>query len=117
MLKAMNARNPRLKYYALFFLGFYVLLTKGLLGSGSSPAAPAPVHNQYAKADGSYSGRANDLEELCKDWVFYRDRAIRLAREGNYQKAQEASASFQQVNVWLGEYSPADIEKACHRPT
>jgi TM2 domain-containing membrane protein YozV len=62
------------------------------------------------KKDGTLDERENDLEELCRDWLFYRDRIVKRVNEGDEQGAAEARQSFQMVNEWLGEYANSDVE-------
>jgi hypothetical protein len=62
------------------------------------------------KKDGTLDERENDLEELCRDWLFYRDRIVKRVNEGDEQGAAEARQSFQMINEWLGEYANSDVE-------
>lgn len=64
------------------------------------------------KKNGSYDDRGNDLEELCRDYVFYRDRILKYARAGNNKGATKARNSFNQVNNTMTlEYTENDIQK------
>lgn len=54
------------------------------------------------------TARACDLEELCKDWVFYRKEIYKYAAQGNEGKAAEARRSFEKTNVWLSAYDDKD---------
>lgn len=60
------------------------------------------------KKNGTIAGRACDLEELCKDWVFFRREIYAYTAEGKTEKADAARRSFQQTNVWLTEYEERD---------
>lgn len=68
---------------------------------------------QIAKKDGTYDERPNDLDELCKDWVFYKARAYKYGREGDQEAAQDARNHFQQTNVWLEQYKEEDVTTTC----
>lgn len=64
-----------------------------------------------AKKDGSYeSTRCNDLEELCKDYYYFRAKIIQASRNGNTQKAGEYRNSFNQINDWLSQYHDSDVQ-------
>jgi len=62
--------------------------------------------------DGKYeSTRSNDLEELCKDYVFYRKKILQASRDGDENAANKYRASFQQINAYLNKYRQEDIDK------
>jgi hypothetical protein len=66
--------------------------------------------------DGSYeTGRCNDLEELCKDWLFYRREIIKAQREGDKKKVIEYQENFRQTNEWLNKYKDADVQNTFSR--
>jgi hypothetical protein len=62
------------------------------------------------KEDGTLDQRANDLEELCLDYNYYRRKIIEYENSGESEKATEARATFQQVNAWIDEYNRNDFE-------
>ena len=71
-----------------------------------------PPECKIAKKDGTLDARECDLEELCKDWVFYRRKAIEHSRDGNEAKAADAQRWFKRINASLGEYREEDVQ-AC----
>lgn len=88
---------------------------KDSVGSSSAPTVTAVVRAPgcgVRKKDGTVDARACDLEELCKDWYFYRRKIVQHANAGANDKAAEARVAFQRVNVWLSAYYEAD-QTAC----
>jgi len=66
--------------------------------------------NMYVqKKDGTTDNRPNDLEELCKDWLYYRKKIIDAESAGKSDKAADYRAQFQQVNAWLDDYHESDV--------
>jgi len=61
------------------------------------------------KLDGTLDPRPNDLEELCLDWIFYRQKILEYERSGETEKASEARRTWNDVNRWLDEYDEGDI--------
>lgn len=87
-----------------------VYLKKGELVKYTS--LPSSTDLYVMKKDGAYDSRANDLEEMCRDYVFYRNRILKYTRSGNYGEASSARSSFNQINNTLNlQYSESDIEK------
>jgi hypothetical protein len=76
-----------------------------------SSQATSPECN-IPKKDGSMDARKCDLEELCKDWVFYRRKILLYSSEGNESGAANARNSFNRVNEWLSAYKDSDVS-AC----
>lgn len=72
------------------------------------PVNNTAIHN-IPKKDGTYDDRENDLEELCKDWFFYRNKILEYSRAGKTEKAADARESFNQVNAWLSQYKEDDV--------
>lgn len=68
---------------------------------------------QIAKRDGTVDARANDLDELCKDWVFYRTKILKYTREGDLTAASKARAAFADINTWLSAYRDSDVYNTC----
>lgn len=87
---------------------------------GDEPASPPvaitpKVVNPYCKTpkkDGTIDPRVCDLSELCKDWVFYRKKAIESEAKGDKANAYEAQKSFFAVNFNISEYKDEDVS-AC----
>ena len=62
------------------------------------------------KRDGTISDRVNDVEELCRDYVFYRSKILEYSRKGKEKKADGYRRDFQQINAWLSEYHDDDVQ-------
>lgn len=77
-----------------------------------STARQLPPECFITKRNGMLDERVCDLEELCKDWVFYRARIARYQNSGDTRKANEARQSFQRINNWLSDYREEDVQ-AC----
>ncbi len=60
------------------------------------------------KNDGTIDSRPNDLEELCKDWLFYRYKILEAEGAGQSEQAEDYRATFQDVNSWLADYAESD---------
>ena len=68
------------------------------------------------KKDGTYETvRHNDLEELCKDWYFYRKKILEAHQVGDSAKVTKYQESFRQVNKWINEYNEKDIQAVMSR--
>jgi hypothetical protein len=65
------------------------------------------------KKDGTVDERENDLQILCEDWRFYRDRIIKATAASDETEATEARQHFQQTNRWLDAYPNDDVAAAC----
>lgn len=74
-----------------------------------------PPECTVTKKDGTLDQRECDLEELCKDWVFYRRKAVEASGDGNPEKAQEYQAGFNKTNVWLSAYREEDVQACLKR--
>ena len=53
--------------------------------------------------------RVNDLDELCKDWVFFRAQIFKYCDSGDEEAAEKSRKSFKQIYVWLCDYNEADV--------
>jgi hypothetical protein len=115
------------------FLGVIglMLLLRILASGGSSPTSsggttapaqniasakqisPVPKKSGITKKDGTVDERENDLDELCKDWVFYKARAYKFGREGDQKAAADAQKSFAETNRWLSDYRDEDVTRVC----
>jgi hypothetical protein len=62
-----------------------------------------------AKKDGSLDVRPNDLEELCLDWLYYREKILEYTQSGETDKADKARTAWKEINVWLTVYDENDI--------
>jgi len=70
---------------------------------------PSNQNVYVQKKDGTIDSRPNDLEELCKDWQYYRNKIIEAESAGDSDKAADYRAHFQQVNAWLDDYHESDV--------
>ena len=90
--------------------GDKVYLKKGELEKYNS--LPSGKELYVMKKNGSYDDRANDLEELCKDYLYYRNKILKYAKAGDNQGAAKARSSFNQVNSTMSlEYTEKDIQQ------
>jgi hypothetical protein len=89
--------------------GDKIYLKKGELAKYNS--LPSGKNLYVMKKNGIYDDRANDLEELCKDYLYYRNKILKSAKMGDNQGAAKARSSFNQVNNTLSvEYTEDDIQ-------
>lgn len=89
--------------------GNKIYLKKGELEKYTS--IPSNTDLYVLKKDGTYDARANDLEEMCRDYIFYRNRILKYTRSGEYNKASSARSSFNQINNTLTiQYYEGDIQ-------
>lgn len=65
--------------------------------------------------NGMVEKRDNDIEELAKDWAFYKERILKASQEGDIPAMDKARASFQDVNAWLDKYNQEDVAFALSR--
>jgi len=102
-----------------------IIITIACGGSSTTKSGdvtiPAGKLNQYLsnypsnknvyveKKDGTTDNRPDDLEELCKDWLYYGQKIIEAESAGRSDKAADYRESFQQVNVWLSDYYESDV--------
>lgn len=87
-----------------------VHLKKGELTKYTS--LPENTDLYVMKKDGTYDQRANDLEEMCRDYVFYRNRILKYTRSGDLEAAADARNSFNQINNTLSiQYYEDDISQ------
>jgi hypothetical protein len=70
---------------------------------------PSNKNVYVEKKDGTTDNRPDDLEELCKDWLYYGQKIIEAESAGRSDKAADYRESFQQVNVWLSDYYESDV--------
>ena len=70
---------------------------------------------KITKKDGTLDARECDLEELCKDWVFYRRKAMEYSNDGSEAKAADAQRWFKRINASLSEYPEEDVQACLKR--
>jgi len=63
-----------------------------------------------AKTDGTFDDKSNDLMELCKDWLYYREKIFEYTGSGDNASATEARDSFNKINMWLSAYDENDTQ-------
>ena len=74
-----------------------------------------PEECKITKKDGTLDARECDLEELCKDWVFYRRKAMEYSSDGSEAKAADAQRWFKRINASLSEYREEDVQACLKR--
>jgi hypothetical protein len=90
--------------------GVTLYLKKGELENYTS--IPSNTDLYVLKKDGTYDPRANDLEEMCRDYVFYRNKILEYTHSGDYEKASGAKNTFNQINNTLTiQYYEDDIQQ------
>ena len=72
-----------------------------------------PNSGNVRKKDGTYDERANDLSELCKDFLFYRERIARAVADGDAEEVVKARAAFQRTINWMNEYPSSAVGEVC----
>lgn len=118
-------------FIGFIFLAYTIALAYsiGLLGekgqktinnTTSSAAQRATVDDKRfcntPMKDGTYeTTRCNDLDELCKDYLFYRKKILQANQEGDMKKVNEYRVSFQKVNAWLSRYKESDVQNTFSR--
>jgi hypothetical protein len=75
----------------------------------TSAVTPYP---HVPKKNGSYDPRTNDLWELAQDWVYFRNKIIRLNAQGDAEGASSARKDFEQVNQYISQYREEDVSAA-----
>ncbi len=128
---ASSQSTEKKKTNWIFVIGALVVI--GMMGNLLTPKEPkntSPSHAtapasslatqtspdaQVTKKDGTVDSRPNDLEELCKDYAYYKAKAYKYGREGDEQAAAEARKSFEKVNIWLSQYAEGDVSKTCSK--
>ncbi|QVI86996.1 hypothetical protein [Pseudomonas viridiflava] len=82
--------------------------------SAAHAPATAPVAlKQYVKLDGTIDPRKDDLDELCKDHVYYTSKTYKYGREGKTKELIEARVELDKNNIWLSAYAHADVSAVC----
>jgi hypothetical protein len=96
-LAALNPQNTeypsKIKYY------------QRIIDTGTSISG-----NGFPKKDETHDMRPNDLEELCKDYLFYRNKILKANKVGDREAVKKSRASFDQINRWINEYNEKDVQ-------
>lgn len=90
-------------------------VTEPMFAPNSQRPAKGTSPPSIPKADGTIDRRPNDLDELAKDWYFYRRKILEAHHAGDEKAAARYRESFQQVNRWLQEYKESNIQDALSR--
>lgn len=107
LLRKGYSKNTR-----IISFGWLILLV-GLSNIQSEKIVEQKSSTQIAKKDGTIDDRENDLDELCKDWVFFRAQILKNNDKGDDEAAEKSRRSFGQTNIWLSDYSEADVSSTC----
>ncbi len=82
-------RSPRVNTSINAFTNFFIIVILICIGTFIF------FHNGHNSTPvSSSSSYESDLIERCKDWLYYRNRAYKLGREGDQKGAAEASAKM-----------------------
>jgi hypothetical protein len=89
-----------------------VYFKKGKFEKYTGALPSGNVDYYVMKKNGTYDQRPNDLEEMCKDWQYYRNLILEKTHAGDAQGATEARNSFNKINFTMSaEYNEEDIQK------
>jgi hypothetical protein len=83
------------------------------LASATAILASDSIASNIKKKDGTVDQRINDLDELCKDWVYYKAKILKYSKEGDEKAAAKARSNFVAVNKDLSEYHDKDVTTTC----
>lgn len=115
-VKAVGSRKWIKNILILAAIGLVaaVVVPKNKAGSKTVAATTAPANPDCSirKADGRQGDRECDLVELCKDRS-YHERKINSAQTMDDRVA--AMSDLGQVQRWLSEYRPEDVQRVCSR--
>lgn len=75
--------------------------------------SPDSTASNVKKKNGTVDQRNNDLDELCKDWVYYRTMILKYNKEGDENAVVKARSNFAAVNRDLSEYHDNDVYTTC----
>lgn len=95
---------------------YYKFRTLSLLicmASATVILVPDSIASNIKKKDGTVDQRMNDLDELCKDWVYYKTKISKYSKEGDEKAMAEARSNFVAVNRDLSEYHDKDVSTTC----
>lgn len=115
-VKAAGSRKWIKNMLILAAIGMVALVVVPRNKAGSKTVAvttvPANPDCSIRKANGRPGDRECDLVELCKDRRF-REREVNSARTMDDRVA--AMSDLGQVQGWLSEYRPEDVQRVCSR--
>lgn len=78
---------------SIICLGFFAVLALGSTDSkDKSSSSPAITSNSKSSSSPDYE---HNLTERCKDWIYYRNRAYKLGREGDQRGSEQARIAMQ----------------------
>ena len=99
--KPQNLLTGILKGSLLFVAGIMILasiivtvITHVEKPNSSQEATAGKIENQQSTP--TKPDYESDLEERCKDWLFYRNRAYKLGREGDQKGSEQARRAMNQ---------------------
>lgn len=72
-------------------------------------AIPRRATINVRKLDGTLADRPGDLEELARDWLFWRGRILKQAAQGKESQAADSRQKFGTTKQRLTEYDPGDV--------
>ena len=85
--------------------------TSPVYSSASTVPGYDPHYNDIPKTDGTIEpARHNDLEDLCKDYFYYRNKITDAAREGDKMALLKHQNALAKINGWLKEYNESDVQ-------
>ena len=108
-------KNMKLNIKKIFLI-IFGLGALGALGTLISPSKTTYTSTDnkcetITKIDGTIDKRECDLQELCKDKVFF-EKKINKAK--NFDDLISAQESYKDIILWLGAYKSEDIERVCY---
>lgn len=59
--------------------------------------------------------KRNELDELCKDWIYNKAKIIKHTRNGDMKKAREAKMYFDAFTEDLSKYPEEDVYTTCKK--
>ena len=101
-----------MKMHAIYKFKTLLLLPICLASASAIPTSDSIASN-IKKKDGTVDQRINDLDELCKDWVYYKAKILKHSKEGDEKAAAKARINFVAVNRDLSEYHDKDVSTTC----
>ncbi len=118
--KTINSQKGLIQFIILF-----ILLAFGIgfcinMFSKNNQSSIQTINNKttcnISKKDGTYeTERCNDLEELCKDWLFFRRKILEANRAGDIKAVNKYRNSFQKVTTWMNQYRESDVTATMSR--
>ena len=93
----MNQNYKRI-ICSIICLGVFAVLALGSLDSSNKSSTSTSTENSTST---SYE---TDLTERCKDWIYQRNRAYKLGREGDLRGSERARMAMQTLDRDLRKY-------------